>query len=152
MEAFREFFKPELMWFLVGFAFFLLEFMLPGLICVFFAVGAWIVAIVCLVVPVSFNLQLVIFMVASILLLLVLRQKLKGVFLGHTRNAQELTETLKEFVGERAVVVEAITPQAGGKVELHGTRWSAFADRDIAEGASVEVTSKENLTLKVKPI
>ena len=152
MEAFREFFNPELMWFLVGFAFFLLEFMLPGLICAFFGVGAWIVAIICFVVPVNFNVQLLLFMVSSILLLLVLRQKLKGVFLGHTGNAQELTETLKEFVGERAVVVEAITPQAGGKVEFHGTRWSALADQDIAEGANVEVTSKENLTLRVKPL
>ena len=152
MDAFREFFDPKLIWFLVGFGFLLLEFMLPGLICAFFGVGAWIVALVCFVVPIHINIQLVIFMISSILLLLVLRQKLKGVFLGHTQNAQELTETLREFVGERAVVVEAISAQAGGKVELHGTRWSALADQDLAEGASVEVTSKENLTLKVKPI
>ena len=40
MDAFKEFLKPELIWFLVGFAFFLLEFMLPGLVCAFFGVVA----------------------------------------------------------------------------------------------------------------
>ena len=35
-------------WFIIGFVLFLLEFVVPGLILFFFAAGAWIVALLCL--------------------------------------------------------------------------------------------------------
>jgi membrane protein implicated in regulation of membrane protease activity len=84
--------------------------------------------------------------------LLILRKWVKGVFLGHSGATQDLREDLKEFLGERAVVVEAITPKAGGKVEFHGTNWEANADGDIAVGAVVEIIGKDNITLKVKAV
>jgi len=150
MDAIKEFLKPEIIWFLVGLALLIMEFMLPGLIIAFFGVGACIVAIVCLITEVSLNAQLIIFIVASVLSLLCLRTWLKGIFIGHVKSRQDMTEDIKEFVGERAVVVEKIMPKAGGKVELHGTNWTAEADAEIPEGTAVEVIGKENLTLKVK--
>jgi membrane protein implicated in regulation of membrane protease activity len=81
---------------------------------------------------------------------LCLRKWLKGVFLGHTVSKQDLKENLEEFIGQKAVVKEKITPKAGGKVELHGTNWVAEADEEIAEGAMVEIIGKDNITLKVK--
>ncbi len=155
MEQLKEFLKPELIWFLVGLILLIMEFVLPGLIIFFFGVGAWIVAIVCLIstyVQGSINTQLIIFIVSSVLSLLILRKWVKGVFLGHSGAKQDLTEDLKEFIGERAVVIEAITPKAGGKVEFHGTNWEARADGDIAEGVVVEIVGKDNITLKVKAI
>ena len=150
MDAIKEFLKPEIIWFLVGLALLIMEFMLPGLIIAFFGVGACIVAIVCLITEVSLNAQLIIFIVASVLSLLCLRSWLKGIFIGHVKSRQDMTEDLKEFVGERAVVVEKIMPKAGGKVELHGTNWTAEADAEIPEGTAVEVIGKDSLTLKVK--
>jgi len=94
--------------------------------------------------------QLIIFIVASVLSLLCLRSWLKGIFIGHVKGRQDMTEDLKEFVGERAVVVEKISPKVGGKVEFHGTNWTAEADAEIAEGTAVEVIGKDSLTLKVK--
>ncbi len=155
MDWIKEFLRPELIWFLVGLVLLIMEFILPGLIIAFFGVGAWIVAIICLLsdyVNGSINTQLIIFIVSSVLSLLILRKWVKGVFLGHSGAKQDLTEDLKEFVGERAVVVEAITPKAGGKVEFHGTNWEARADGDIAAGAVVEIIGKDNITLKVKEI
>lgn len=155
MDWIKEFLKPELIWFLVGLVLLIMEFMLPGLIIFFFGVGAWIVAIVCLLsthVQGSINTQLIIFIVSSVMSLLILRKWVKGVFLGHSGAKQDLREDLKEFVGERAVVIEAITPKAGGKVEFHGTNWEAQADGDIAAGAVVEIIGKDNITLKVKAI
>jgi len=155
MDWIKEFLKPELIWFLVGLVLLIMEFMLPGLIIFFFGVGAWIVAIVCLLsthVQGSINTQLIIFIVSSVMSLLILRKWVKGVFLGHSGAKQDLTEDLKEFVGERAVVVETITPKAGGKVEFHGTNWEAQADGDIAAGAVVEIIGKDNITLKVKAV
>jgi membrane protein implicated in regulation of membrane protease activity len=155
LEAIKDFLKPELIWFLIGLALLILEFIMPGLIMGFFGAGAWIVAIICLFsayVASSINTQLLIFIIASVLSLLLLRKWLKGMFIGHTKSQQDLTEDLKEFVGERVVVKEKITPKAGGKVELHGTNWTAEADEEIAEGTVVEIIGKENLTLKVKVV
>ena len=155
MDAIKDFLKPELIWFLVGLVLLVLEFIMPGLIIGFFGVGAWIVAIICLFsayVTGSINTQLIIFIVASVLALLLLRKWLKGMFIGHTKSEQDLTEDLNEFIGERVVVKEKITPKAGGKVELHGTNWVAEAEEEIAEGTVVEIIAKDNLTLKVKSV
>lgn len=155
MDWIKEFLRPELIWFLVGLVLLIMEFMLPGLIIFFFGVGAWIVAIVCLLstyVQGSINSQLLIFIVSSILSLLILRRWVKGVFLGHSGANQDLREDLKEFIGERATVIEDITPKAGGKVEFHGTNWEARADGDIIAGAIVEVIGKDNITLIVREI
>lgn len=150
MDAIKEFLKPEIIWFLVGLALLIMEFALPGLIIAFFGVGACIVAIVCLITDVSLNAQLIIFIIASVLSLVCLRTWLKGIFMGHVKSRQDMTEDIKEFIGERAVVVEKIAPKAGGKVELHGTNWTAEADAEIPEGTAVEVIGKDSLTLKVK--
>lgn len=151
-ESIRNFLKPEVVWFLIGLLLLIMEFAMPGLIIAFFGVGAWVVALVCLITDIGINTQLIIFIVFSVLSLLVLRRWVKGIFLGHTESRQDLTEDLKEFVGERAVVKEKITPKAGGKVEFHGTDWEASADEEIAEGTIVEIVGKDNITLKVKAV
>lgn len=148
----EEFLKPELIWFLVGLVLLLAEFAIPGLVILFFGIGAWIVAVVCLLADVSINAQLGIFIGASVLSLVCLRSWLKGMFMGHVKGKQDLTEDLEEFVGERAVVTQAIGAKRPGKVELHGTNWTAEADADISEGAAVEIVAKDNLTLKVKAL
>ena len=152
MDWLKEFLKPELIWFLIGTLLLLAEFAIPGLIVFFFGVGAWIVAGVCLLTDISLNMQLGIFIGSSILSLVLLRSWLKGMFVGHVKAKQDLTEDLQEFVGERAVVKETITPKRTGKVELHGTNWTAEAAEEIAEGAVVEIVGKDSLTLKVKTV
>jgi len=152
MDTIKDFLRPEIIWFLVGLALLIMEFILPGLIIAFFGIGAWVVAIVCLITDIGINTQLIIFIVASVLSLLCLRKWLKGVFLGHTVSRQNLKENLEEFIGQKAVVKEKITPKAGGKVEFHGTNWEAEADEEIAAETVVEIIGKENITLKVKTL
>ena len=152
METIKEFLTPEVIWFLVGLVLLVFEFILPGLIIGFFGVGAWIVAIVCLITDIGLNAQLGIFIASSVLSLLVLRRWLKGVFLGHAGSKQDLTQNLEEYVGQRAVVKEKILPKLAGKVEFHGSHWVARADEEIAEGAVVEIVGKDNITLKVKAV
>ena len=152
MDAIKDFLRPEIIWFLVGLALLIMEFAMPGLIIAFFGIGACIVAIVCLITDIGINTQLVIFMASSVLSLLCLRRWLKGIFLGHVKSKQDMTQDLQEFVGERAIVKEKITPKAGGKVELHGTNWIAEAEEEIAEGTTVEIIGKENITLIVKAL
>ena len=118
LDAIKDFLTPEVIWFLVGLFLLVMEFMLPGLIIGFFGVGAWIVAIVCLMTDIGINAQLGIFIASSVLSLLVLRRWLKGVFLGHAGSKQDLTQNLEEYVGQRAVVKEKILPKLAGKVGI----------------------------------
>jgi membrane protein implicated in regulation of membrane protease activity len=152
MDAIKDFLKPELIWFLIGLALLLLEFALPGLIIFFFGIGACVVALVCLLTDISLNTQLLIFILSSILSLLCLRKWLKGIFMGYIVSKQDITENIEEFIGKRAVVKEKITPKTPGKVEFHGTNWTAEADEEIAEGTMVEIIGKDNITLKVKSL
>ncbi|MCP4613605.1 MAG: NfeD family protein [Planctomycetes bacterium] len=152
MDTIKDFLQPEIIWFLVGLVLLIFEFILPGLIIAFFGVGAWVVALVCLITDIGINTQLIIFIIASVLSLLCLRKWLKGIFLGHTGSKQNLKEKLDEFVGQKAVVKKKIVPKVGGKVEFHGTNWLAQADEEIAEGVMVEIISKDNITLKVKSL
>ncbi len=152
MDTIKDFLRPEVIWFLIGLVLLIMEFILPGLIIAFFGVGAWIVALVCLITDIGINTQLIIFIVASVLSLLCLRKWLKGVFLGHTVSKQNLKENLEEFIGQKAVVKEKIMPKAGGKVEFHGTDWEAEADEEIAAETVVEIIGKENITLKVRTL
>jgi membrane protein implicated in regulation of membrane protease activity len=152
MDWLKEFLRPELIWFLIGLLLLLAEFAIPGLIILFFGIGAWIVAVTCLVAAPSLNVQLGVFIGSSVLSLLLLRSWLKGLFMGHVTGKQDLTHDLNEFVGERAVVTQAIGPKRPGKVELHGTHWTAEADTEILEGTAVEIVAKDSLTLKVKTL
>lgn len=152
METLKDFLKPELIWFLIGILLLLMEFIMPGLIIAFFGIGACVVAVICLFADISINAQLIIFIVVSVLSLLCLRKWLRGIFTGHVKSKQDMTENLREFIGEHVIVKTKIVPKLGGKVELHGTDWQADADQEIAEGSVVEIIGKDGLTLKVKTL
>ncbi len=152
MDVLKDFLKPEIIWFIIGIVLLLLEFGLPGLIVFFFGLGACITAGVCLFWPISLNTQLIVFILTSVLSLALLRKWFKSIFIGHTSSKQELSEDLADLVGQKAVVLEKITPKLPGKVELHGTDWQAQAEEEIEAGAVVVVTGKEGLTLNVKTL
>lgn len=152
MEWLQDFLKPEFIWALVGLVLLLLEFVMPGLIIFFFAVGAWIVALTCLFWDISINTQLIIFIAGSVVLLLGLRQWLKGIFMGHVYSKQPKGQDLTEYIGQKVTVTETIIPPRTGKVEVNGVEWKAAADTKIPAGQMVEVIGRESLTLTVKPL
>jgi len=152
MENLKDWLKPELIWFIAGLIMLLAEFTMPGLIIFFFGIGAWLVALICLFTDISLNMQLIIFLIASILLLVSLRKWLKNIFVGRTGQKESIDEFAHEYVGEKAVVTREIDSQTGGKVEFHGTSWNAESDETITQGTSVEIIAKNNITLKVKPL
>ena len=145
-----EYMRPEIIWVFVALALFLLEFAIPGLIVFFFGVGALVVAAVTLFFQPTLDIQLIIFIVASVILLFGLRRWLKGIFTGKTSSATGDFTDSEEYVGERTRVKEAIHASLPGKVELHGTDWKAEADEDIEVGTVVEVVGRRNLALVVK--
>ena len=153
MDAILEYLNAQVIWFIVGFVMLIMEMLLPGLIIFFFGIGAWITAMVCWLVPMGINMQLGLFIVSSVLLLVVLRGWLKGVFYGHSERRQRLTEPFEnEGIGKHVTVIEPIAPNRPGKVELYGSQWEAQADQEIRAGDTVEIVAKENLKLTVRKV
>jgi membrane protein implicated in regulation of membrane protease activity len=151
MDTLREsFLRPELIWFLVGLLLLFVEMAIPGFVIGFFALGAWIVALVTLFKPLTLNQELALFISTSVLSLVLARSWLKGLFTGFVRARPDTDVDLGEFIGQRVLVTQAITAKLPGKVEFHGAPWQAAADREIPAGTVVEIVAKDNLTLKVK--
>jgi inner membrane protein len=148
----NDFLKPEYIWAIVGVLLLIMEVFMPGLIVFFFGMGAMVVAIACAVWHITINTQLILFIVTSVVLLVVLRRWLKGVFMGFTSNSQDSEKNTQDFVGKKVVVIQAISPVQPGIVELNGTNWKAAAEIAIAAGAVVEIVGNDNLTLLVKPV
>ena len=67
---------PVLFWFLFGIFCLVLELVMPGFFIFFFGLGAWCAALAGLVPHISMSAQILIFLVASIALLILLRAKL----------------------------------------------------------------------------
>ncbi len=152
MNTLNDFMKPEILWLLVGIFLLFLEFVLPGIVIVFFGIGACIVALICRLTDISLNTQLIIFLVSSVFLLLILRKWVKSIFLGRTTLKGGITDSMSQYIGQRAVV-RAVIPAGGrGRVELFGTLWDAEAEENISEGTAVEVIGHSSILLKVKPI
>jgi membrane protein implicated in regulation of membrane protease activity len=143
MEVFQN---PAVIWFVVGFIFFLLEFAVPGLILFFFAVGAWFIAIISLFVDLSINTQLFIFLVASIVSILIFRKWVKELI--WTRNLP--SELEDEFLGKTGKAETFIGPGSDGKVDFKGTVWSARSEDIIEKGEDAIIVGNESILLIVK--
>ena len=135
-------------WFIIGFILFLLEFVVPGLILFFFALGAWIVAILSLFMPdLSVNIQLIVFVITSILSIFLLRDWVKKRIYG-APTSKDLLED--EFMGKTALVVAEITPDTNGSVDFKGTTWPATSEETIAKGEKAIIIGNESILLIVK--
>ena len=77
MEIDGTLFTPEVIWFLIGVGLLLLELVAPGLIFVFFGIGAWITATALLGIDLSLNAQLLLFAATSLGSLLLLRRSIR---------------------------------------------------------------------------
>lgn len=145
-----EFFmRPDLFWFLLGLAFFLLELVIPGFVIFFFGLGAWICSLMCLIANPSLDLQLIVFFTTSVISLLLLRKIFTKRFFKENSGSPN---TLKdEFIGHEAIALEDIQSGNKGKIEFKGAPWTAESLGGIKKGDTVIITEKESIKLIVKP-
>jgi membrane protein implicated in regulation of membrane protease activity len=138
--------NTAVIWFLVGFLCFILEFLLPGLILFFFAVGAWVVAILSLFIDMNINTQLIIFLASSIFTILLFRKWVKKII--YTKK--HTTELEDEFLGKTGKAETYIGPGQNGKVDFKGTRWDARSADSIEKGEDVIIIGNDSILLIVK--
>lgn len=142
----ESFYNAAVIWFIAGFVFFLLEFAVPGLILFFFAVGAWMVAILSLFFDLSVNTQLILFLASSILTILLFRNWVKKI-MWIKKNSTELEN---EFIGKTGKAETYIGPGKNGKIGFKGTSWEARSDDIIEQDENVIIVGNESILLIVK--
>ena len=143
--------QPELIWFLLGIALILLEFILPGVIIVFFGIGAVLTALLSwLGLLPSITAQLVFFCVCSPVLLFTLRRYLGNFFRGDVTDRNRFSGG-GEYIGRTARAASLIEPGSpDGRIRFEGTDWKAVSAELIEEGEVVEIVAKSNITFTVR--
>ncbi len=144
---------PEAIWAILGVILIACEFMIPGLVIIFFGFGALVTALATWLFAPSFAVQMVIFAVSSLSSLFILRRFAKNIFMGDQNVSVSSHSGFSVEIGKIVPVVEMIQPgEYGGKVRYQGAPWSAIADLPIAPGDSVKIVGCDNLTLKVEKL
>jgi inner membrane protein len=140
-----------LVWFIIGILFLFAELIMPGFIIFFFGIGALVTALLTLLFGIeNVAVQILIFLVASVLSLVFLRNFFSKMFKGKIDAKGNVGD---EFIGRKVMVVREIQPNSlKGKVELNGALWEADSEFYIKKDAVVEIIDRKDLTLIVKPI
>ncbi|MBC8452445.1 MAG: NfeD family protein [Spirochaetes bacterium] len=142
--------NPVFLWLIAAVILLILEFVIPGVLVVFFSFGAFVLMLITWILPnIPLNIQLIIFLIVSVLSLVLLRRKLKKVFHGRKSGSVKEDET-DEIVGKTVTVTVDITPKSSGRISLNGTEWSAESAEECKKGERVIITGRESLKVTVK--
>jgi len=135
-------------WAVVGLLLVLSEFVAPGLVIIFFGLGALLNAgLTLLPTPLALSVpwQVGSWLALSALSFIFLRRRFSRIFRGEGAQTDE-----REFLGQTAEVIESIGPDHPGRIHFAGSSWKALAfDEDFVPGAPVTIIKKEGLTLYV---
>ena len=147
-------FNPILIWFILGLILVLAEFLVPGVILVFFGIGAWIATLTTWLGWTSgWTGQLLTFAVSSVVLLAVLRRWLKIRFFGHVGARNDPADNIDSMAGQTVVVTAAIAPgSVDGRVEYKGADWKAVSESPLAAGAQARIVDADGIVLRVEPL
>ncbi len=140
--------SPALVWAVVGLILLIAEIATLSFILCFIGMGALIAAFTAWIgLTPSLSGQLIVFSLSSLALLFLLRKTAKRLFAGHA-------DPPPDYMGEKVMVVKAITPGGEGTIRYRGSDWIAFSDETvmIPEGATAQIEAMEGIRVKVKTI
>jgi len=142
------------LWALIGISCIGLEMLLPGFVIFFFGLGGIATALFCLVPVVSdlLWLQILLFIVLSILSLVFLRKRFTKIFGGTIFDSQR-TNSEEAGIGKIAEVIESAGVVKEGRIRFQGTSWKALArEGEIAVGTRVRIVSRDSMTYIIEPV
>lgn len=142
--------EPELIWLIAGILLIFAEFIAPGVVIVFFGVGALITSLTTWLgwTP-SLVAQGLVFACSSLLLLFGMRRYLSQWFVGNSDSDGSNMDD--DFTGREARVLTDLQPGAYGKVEIKGAEWKACSETAMSAGDLAIIERREGLTLHVRP-
>ena len=140
--------SPGLLWLSIGVILFIMEMAVPGFILFFFGLAAWITAVGSYFFDWTLNIQLGVFLIASLVSLFGLRSFVKKIFIGDSKEDEQ--DTILAKGGEKCTVSIAIHPPAEGQVKFGGSFWRATSDEEFAEGEVAIIEKQEELLITIK--
>jgi membrane protein implicated in regulation of membrane protease activity len=135
---------PPAVWSVIGLALLALEAAAPGLVVIFFGLGALTTALAALLFSIDLPAQLLVFAVSSVACLLTLRGGVKRVFQGRVGAKDEAVTRIDSFLGETATVTEAIPAGGRGRIKARGSFYAASAGEALAPGETVAIVEDVN--------
>ncbi len=145
-------FEPWSLWLLIGVLCIGAELIIPGLVVIFFGFGAILTSVISLLPFIHdiFWLQILIFLLCSIVSLIFLRKKFTPVFKGSIFSSEKETSLSASSYAE---VVEALSDKKEGRIKYNGTTWSAIStSEEIDVGEQVKVLDREGLRYIVEKV
>lgn len=134
------------LWIGLGLALIVLEFVVPGLIIVFFGAAALAVALlVSLGLFPAWQSQIFVWAVLSLVLILVLRRQVRRWF----PSLEEVGHPEESLVGESVQVLEDIPAGGEGRVRFQGSTWRAQSEEALSAGEVAKITGRDNILLYV---
>lgn len=140
-----------LYWLLFAVGLMVLEAIVPGLIIIFFGLGALIVSGLTYVGLLdSLTSQSMVWAISSLVLVFVLRRQVARFFPALEKNE----ETADDLVNKVGVAISQINGNTEGRVRVGGTTWKAvsISGNTIVAETEIRVVSQDNLILYVEPL
>lgn len=135
-------------WFFLGIILFVLETLMPGVYLLWFGLAAFIVGLIALGIDFSWQWQVILFGVVSMLTVLAVRRFAKPDVA--SSDQPDLNIRGQQYVG-RIVTVETAIQSGRGRVRAGDSVWSAEGP-DMPIGAQARVTAVHGTVLKLEPI
>lgn len=136
------------LWFVAAVLLLILETIVPGVHFLWFGMAAGVVGAIALALPMSWQLQLVLFSLLSFVTVYLVRRS--GAADAAKSDEPVLNVRGAQYIGRKVKVEEAIR-NGRGKVRVGDTIWAAEGE-DAAHGAEVEVTGVNGTVLVVQKI
>ncbi len=131
-------------WFIAFIILIVIELCTINLVTVWFAIGA-VASMLTSIYTDSIIIQLLVFIVASLVALLVTRPLVKKF-----RIKEVVPTNSDRVIGEMATVVTEISKDNNGQVKVLGNVWTACCDEKVVVGTKVKVLAIDGVKLIVK--
>ena len=134
------------LWLILFLILLFIELITVNLITIWFAVGA-VGAFITTYITDNFIIQIVVFIVISVITLLLTKPIVKKV-----RNKNIEATNLDRVIGKTGVVTKEITKDNYGEVKVEGSIWTATSTKKIEEKSRVKILKIEGVKLLVEKI
>lgn len=131
-------------WFISFIVLIILELVTINLVSIWFAIGA-IAAMFVSFFTKSITIQLLVFIVVSIIALFITKPIIKKV-----KSKEIIPTNFDRLIGKEAIVIKSINKNEFGEVKIFGTIWTAYSEKKIEKGSKVKVLAIDGVKLIVK--
>ncbi len=141
-------------WFTVALLFFIMEIMTPGFVLLWFGVGALVAGLLDLAGVSNIFVQIIVFVVVSIVLVFLSRTLFKNVFMRSSPGA-DLRTNADAMIGKAGIVTEIVDNiHSTGRVLIEGQDWGARSSDEsvIKPGERIRILRIEGVHLVIERV